>query len=333
MRTRESTPASHQEQRLKELGRAVIRTEASAVSALEERVDETFVRACTYLLACEGRIVVLGMGKSGHVGSKIAATLASTGSPAFFVHPGEASHGDLGMITSKDTVLALSNSGETEEILTLLPVIKRLGVPLIALTGRPDSTLGREASVCIDVSVGAEACPLGLAPTASTTATLAMGDALAVALLQSRGFTVEDFARSHPAGTLGRRLLLRVADVMHTGDAVPSVAIGTPLRDALLEMSRKGLGMTAVVGEGRQVLGIFTDGDLRRTLDRGIDVRSVSVDQVMIRTFKTTHDDVLAAEALQFMEANKINGLLVLDSEQRLIGALNMHDLLRARVV
>jgi arabinose-5-phosphate isomerase len=277
--------------------------------------------------------VVLGMGKSGHIGGKLAATLASTGSPAFFVHPGEASHGDLGMITRRDVVIALSNSGETDEILTILPIIKRLGVPLVALTGNPDSTLGRESDVAIDVSVVQEACPLGLAPTASTTATLAMGDALAVALLESRGFTAEDFARSHPAGSLGRRLLLHVADIMHTGAAVPRVTRGTPLTDALLEMSRKGLGMTAVVDRDGQVAGIYTDGDLRRSLDRGVDVRATLVDQVMIHTCRTVSPELLAAEALQFMEANKINGLLVVDGDHRLVGALNMHDLLRARVM
>jgi len=320
-------------QQLKELGSAVIRTEADAVSALEARIDDAFVGACAYLLACEGRIVVLGMGKSGHIGSKIAATLASTGSPAFFVHPGEASHGDLGMITSKDVVIALSNSGETEEILTILPIIKRLGVPLITMTGNPASSLAREADVSIDVSVTKEACPLGLAPTASTTATLAMGDAMAVALLESRGFTAENFARSHPAGSLGRRLLLHVGDIMHTGDAVPRVPQSTPLAEALMEMSRKGLGMTAVVdGDGRAV-GIYTDGDLRRTLDRGIDIRDTIVDAVMTRDCKTVGAELLAAETLQFMEENKINGLLIEDGERRLIGALNMHDLLQARVM
>jgi arabinose-5-phosphate isomerase len=319
--------------RLRALGGAVIHTEAEAVAALEARIDDSFVRACGYLLACEGRIVVLGMGKSGHIGGKMAATLASTGSPAFFVHPGEASHGDLGMITSRDVVLALSNSGETEEILTILPIIRRLGVPFIAMTGNPASTLAREADVAIDVSVTKEACPLGLAPTASTTAALAMGDALAVALLESRGFTAEDFARSHPAGSLGRRLLLRVSDVMHSGAGVPQVPQGTMVSEALLEMSRKGLGMTAVVdGEGR-VAGIYTDGDLRRTLDQGIDIRTLPVDRVMTRHCRTISPELLAAEALQFMEASKINGLLVLDGQRRLIGALNMHDLLRMRVL
>jgi len=327
------TLSDRESQQLKELGSAVIRTEAQAVSALEARIDAGFVRACTYMLACEGRIVVLGMGKSGHIGGKIAATLASTGSPAFFVHPGEASHGDLGMITSKDVVIALSNSGETEEILTILPIIKRLGVPLIAMTGSPASSLGQEADVAIDVSVEQEACPLGLAPTASTTATLAMGDAMAVALLESRGFTAENFARSHPAGSLGRRLLLHVNDIMHTGDEIPRVSQGTPLTEALVEMSRKGLGMTAVVDAEGRAIGIYTDGDLRRTLDRGLDIRGTPVDAVMTCDCKTVRAEMLAAETLQFMEENKINGLLVEDAEGRLIGALNMHDLLQARVM
>ncbi len=325
--------SSEEAGRLKALGSAVIRNEAAAVQALESRIDESFTRACGFMLGCRGRIVVLGMGKSGHIAGKLAATLASTGSPAFFVHPGEASHGDLGMITSQDVVIALSNSGETDEILTILPIIKRLGVPLIAMTGKPDSTLAREADVNIDVSVAEEACPLGLAPTSSTTAALAMGDAMAVALLESRGFTAEDFARSHPAGTLGRRLLLHVADIMHTGTGIPRVPPGTSLAEALEEMSSKGLGMTAVVDAQGQVAGVYTDGDLRRSLDRGIDIRNAAVDEVMTPHCRTVQPDLLAAEALQFMEANKINGLLVVDQEQRLIGALNMHDLLRARVM
>jgi arabinose-5-phosphate isomerase len=319
--------------RIRTLGRAVIETEAAAVAALADRIDDRFVEACRYLLACPGRIVVLGMGKSGHVGGKIAATLASTGSPAFFVHPGEASHGDLGMITPQDAVLALSNSGETAEILTILPIIKRLGVPLIALTGRPGSTLAREANVSIDVSVAAEACPLGLAPTSSTTATLAMGDALAVALLEARGFTADDFARSHPAGTLGRRLLLHVADVMHRGEHIPKVALGTSLLATLEEMSRKGLGMSAVVDGADRLVGIFTDGDLRRALDQGIDVHGTVVDQVMTRGCVTVAAPDLAASALHLMESRSINGLLVVDDEGRPVGALNMHDLLRAGVV
>lgn len=318
---------------IRRLGRAVIETEARSIAALAERIDDAFVRACRYMLACQGRIVVLGMGKSGHIGGKVAATLASTGSPAFFVHPGEASHGDLGMITPKDVVLALSNSGETEEMLTILPLIKRLGVPLIAMTGNARSTLADTADVHIDVSVEEEACPLGLAPTASTTAALAMGDALAVALLESRGFTAEDFARSHPAGSLGRRLLLHVADIMHTGGGVPRVFRGTLLRDTLMEMSRKGLGMSAVVDEQNRVVGVYTDGDLRRTLDRSVDIHNTIVDEVMTPGAVTIRADILAAEALRIMEDNRINALLIVDQECRLMGAINMHDLLRAGVV
>jgi arabinose-5-phosphate isomerase len=273
------------------------------------------------------------MGKSGHIGGKVAATLASTGSPAFFVHPGEASHGDLGMITAADVVLALSNSGETDEIVTILPLIKRIGVPLITLTGNPESRLAREATVNIDVSVAKEACPLGLAPTASTTAALAMGDALAVALLEARGFSAEDFARSHPGGRLGRRLLLHIADIMHSGEAVPRVREDMPMREALLEMSRKGLGMTAIVDADERVLGIFTDGDLRRALDRRVDPHTVGIAEVMTRRCKTVGPSVLAAEALHLMQTHKINGLLVVDGDGRLVGALNMHDLLRAGVL
>jgi len=331
--TRKYALAPGDEDRIRSLGRAVIETEAAAVAALTERIDDAFVQACRYMLACLGRIVVLGMGKSGHIGGKVAATLASTGSPAFFVHPGEASHGDLGMITPQDVVLALSNSGETPEILTILPIIKRLGVPLIAMTGRPASTLAREADVHLDVTVAAEACPLGLAPTSSTTATLAMGDALAIALLQHRGFTADDFARSHPAGSLGRRLLLHVADVMHRGERIPQVTLGTSLIASLEEMSRKGLGMTAVVDGDGVLAGIFTDGDLRRALDRGVDVHRTAIEEVMTRGCVTTAADDLAAEALQLMESKSINGLLAVDTEGRPVGALNMHDLLRAGVV
>ena len=320
-------------ERLKALGLAVIDTEAEAVAALRERIDDGFARACQYLLGCRGRVVVSGMGKSGHVGGKIAATLASTGTPAFFVHPGEASHGDLGMITSQDVLLALSNSGETDELVNILPLIKRLGVPLVTMTGNPRSSLAEAADVNLDVSVAREACPLGLAPTSSTTAALVMGDALAVALLEARGFTAEDFARSHPGGRLGRRLLLHVADIMHRGERVPAVRGDVPLREALVEMSRQGLGMTAVVDADRRVIGIFTDGDLRRTLDRGIDVRAVRVDAVMIAHPVTANAELLAAEALALMESRKINALLVTDADGRLVGALNMHDLLRARVV
>lgn len=319
--------------KLQQLGRAVIDTEVVAVQALASRIDHNFALACEFMLRCKGRIVVLGMGKSGHIGGKIAATLASTGSPAFFVHPGEASHGDLGMITSSDVVLALSNSGETDEILTILPLIKRLNVPLITLTGNPDSTLARAASVNIDVSVEQEACPLGLAPTSSTTATLVMGDAIAVALLEARGFTADDFARSHPGGRLGRRLLLMIEDVMHTGAEIPKVSADAPLSAALVEMTRKGLGMTTVVDDRGRLLGIFTDGDLRRAFDRSVDVHGTTIGEIMTRHCKTVNAKMLAAEALQLMEKHKINALPVVDGDGNLVGAFNMHDLLRAGVV
>jgi arabinose-5-phosphate isomerase len=319
--------------KIQQLGRAVLETEAQAVAALCERVDGGFVRACRYMLACRGRVVVLGMGKSGHIGGKIAATLASTGTPAFFVHPGEASHGDLGMITPKDVVLALSNSGETDELLTILPLIKRLGVPLICMTGNPRSRLAKTAEVHIDVSVAKEACPLGLSPTASTTAALAMGDALAVALLERRGFTAEDFARSHPAGALGRRLLLHLSDIMHTGEEIPRVQQGTLLRGTLVEMSRKGLGMSAVVDAESRVVGIFTDGDLRRALDRSVDIHRTKIDEVMTRRSVSVPPDMLAAEGLRIMEEKRINALLIVDDDRCLIGAINMHDLLRAGVL
>ncbi len=319
---------------LQELALAVIDTEARAVSRLAEEIRKpSFAQACHLMLDCRGRVVVIGMGKSGHISGKIAATLASTGTPAFFVHPGEASHGDLGMITAADVVLALSNSGETAEIITILPIIKRLKVPLIAMTGNPQSTLALAATASINVSVEKEACPLGLAPTASTTAALAMGDALAIALLETRGFTEEDFARSHPGGALGRRLLLLIDDLMHTGDAIPHVTPDTLLSDALVEMTRKGLGMTAVVDADGKLAGVFTDGDLRRTIDHRIDLRSARVQDVMTVNCKTVHPGMLAAEALQIMDATKINALPVVNADNKLIGALNMHDLLRAGVV
>jgi arabinose-5-phosphate isomerase len=313
--------------------RRVLAVEADAVSALAGRLDAGFARACELCLACRGRIVVLGMGKSGHIGSKVAATLASTGTPAFFVHPGEAGHGDLGMITGDDVVLALSNSGETAEIVTLLPLIKRLGVKLIALTGKPGSTIARAADVNLDASVAEEACPLNLAPTASTTAALAMGDALAIALLESRGFTEQDFARSHPGGTLGRRLLLHAGDLMHTGDAIPTVTAEVPLAAALLEMTRKSLGMTAIVDADFRVLGVFTDGDLRRALDREIDMHATPIAGVMTRGGRTIGRDTLAGEAVKLMQDHKITVLLVTDADGRLEGVLHMHDLLRAGVV
>lgn len=316
-----------------ELGREVINIEALAVNALLDRLDETFAAACQTMDQCQGRVVVTGMGKSGHIGGKLAATLASTGTPAFFVHPGEASHGDLGMITPGDVVLALSNSGETAEVLTILPIIKRMNTPLIAMTGNPDSTLAHESDVHIDVSVEKEACPLDLAPTASTTAALVMGDALAIALLQARGFTHEDFARSHPGGSLGKRLLLRVSDMMHDGDQMPVVQSSATLRDAVMEMTAKGLGMTAVLDDDKNLVGIFTDGDLRRSLDEKHDVHTATVTQVMTSGGIRIAADKLAAEALKLMDEKQINALLVTDDQGKLVGALNMHDLLRAGVV
>ena len=321
------------EEVIRRLGREVLEVEAAAILGLRERVDAAFFRACAYCLDCKGRVVVTGMGKSGHVGGKIAATLASTGTPAFFVHPGEASHGDLGMITATDVVLAISNSGETPEILTILPLIKRLGVPLVAMTGRPGSTLASAADAHLDVGVDKEACPLNLAPTASTTATLAMGDALAVALLNSRGFTREDFAFSHPGGLLGRRLLLHVRDIMRTGERVPRVAPGLAVTEGLFEVSRKGLGMTAVVDPEDRVLGIFTDGDLRRTLDAKHDLTATRIEEVMTRNVKTVRGDMLAAEAVRLMETHAITALLVVAADGRLEGAFNVHDLLQAGVM
>lgn len=307
--------------------------EIKAVEGLLEHINADFVRACEMILGSDGRVVVMGMGKSGHVGRKIAATLASTGTPAFFVHPAEASHGDMGMITPNDIVLALSNSGTTAEILTLLPLIKRLGIRLISLTGNPQSTLARAAEANLDARVEHEACPLNLAPTSSTTAALVMGDALAVALLEARGFTAEDFAFSHPGGALGRRLLLKVEQLMHTGAALPTVARGTPLREALMEMTRKGLGMTVVVEEDGRLAGVFTDGDLRRTLDRNLDVHATPIEQIMTVHGKTVTADMLAAQALKIMEDHKIGALVVVDNTDRPVGAVNMHDFLRAGVV
>jgi len=320
-------------QELADIGRAVLEIEARTLTQLVSRIDAAFVEAARLMLDCDGRVVVLGMGKSGHVGGKIAATLASTGTPAFFVHPGEASHGDMGMITPRDVVLALSNSGETDELTVLLPLIKRLGVPLVVLTGRPDSTLARAASVAIHVAVSEEACPLGLAPTSSTTAALAMGDALAIALLQARGFTERDFARAHPGGSLGRRLLLKIDDLMHDGDDMPTVGPDASVAEALVEMTRSGLGMTAVVDAGRRVLGVFTDGDLRRVFEHDRDMRDARISEVMTRSCKTVGRDLLAAEALRIMQEHKINALLVVDDDNCLQGVLNMHDLLRARVL
>ncbi len=315
-------------------GRRVVEVETAALQALARRIDGAFSAACRLILDSKGRVVATGMGKSGHIARKIAATLASTGTPAFFVHPAEAGHGDLGMITDADVVLALSYSGESDEILALLPALKRQGNAVIAMTGRPESSLAREADVHLDVGVPAEACPLDLAPTSSTTASLAMGDALAVALLEARDFTADDFARSHPAGSLGRRLLLHITDVMHAGDEVPRVGTDASLAEALVEMSRKRLGLTAIVDAYGRLQGIFTDGDLRRALDDpGLDVRAAKIADVMTRNPKTIAADQLAAEAARLMETHKINGLVVVDGQGRAVGALNIHDLLRARVV
>jgi arabinose-5-phosphate isomerase len=315
------------------LARAVIETEAAAINALPERVDDQFVAACEAMLACQGRIVVIGMGKSGHIGSKIAATLASTGTPAFFVHPAEAGHGDMGMIKPEDVVLLISNSGETDELNAILPPLKRLGLRLIAMTGNPRSTLARHADIHIDVSVAKEACPLGLAPTSSTTATLVMGDALAVALLESRGFTREDFARSHPAGALGRRLLLHIRDIMHSGDQVPRVDESASLSETIVEVTRKRLGMCAITDSQGHVVGVFTDGDLRRALDSALDPHTTPIHRIMTRGGKSIRPDALAVEALQMMQDFRIQGLLVIDESGQLQGALNFQDLLAAGVV
>ena len=314
-------------------GQEVIATEQAALETLKPFINESFQQACQLILACTGRVVVMGMGKSGHIGNKIAATLASTGTPAFFVHPAEASHGDLGMITAHDVVIAISNSGEAHEILSILPVLKRLHIPLISITANGQSSLAQFANISLEIGKSVEACPLGLAPTSSTTATLVLGDALAVALLAARGFTAEDFALSHPGGALGRKLLLRVADLMHSGDNIPIVQEQTLIRDALLEISRKGLGMTAVVDTQGQLTGIYTDGDLRRTLDLEVDVRTTPIVHVMSKNPKTIRQHLLAAEAVALMEEKKINGVIVVDEQHKPIGALNMHDLLKAGVV
>ncbi len=315
------------------LAAEVLDIESRAVNQLKSRLDDSFIAACQLCLDTDGRVVVTGMGKSGHIGGKIAATLASTGTPSFFMHPAEASHGDLGMITASDTLLAVSYSGETEEIVTILPLVKRMGAKLISMTGKPGSTLANAADVHLDVSVSEEACPLKLAPTASTTATLAMGDAMAVALLKSRGFTAEDFALSHPSGTLGKRLILRVGDVMHAGDRVPAVGEQVSLSDGLVEMTQKGLGMTAIVDSGGHLLGIFTDGDLRRALDAGKDVHKTDMNSVMHRDCITARPDMMAAEAVRILEENKITALLIVDDNGVLVGALNIHDLFRAGVM
>jgi arabinose-5-phosphate isomerase len=314
-------------------GRRTISMERKAIASLEERIDASFVRACELIQDCTGRVIVMGMGKSGHIGRKIAATLASTGTPAFFVHPGEASHGDLGMITAKDVVIAISYSGSSAEIITLLPLFKRLGITIISMTGNPNSVLAQASNAHLDISVESEACPLDLAPTSSTTVTVVLGDALAVALLEARGFTAEDFAFSHPGGALGRKLLLRVTDVMHHGSEVPRVAPTTSIPRALSEMTSKGFGMTTVVSDSDQLLGIFTDGDLRRCLDNGINISEAKIADVMTKSPRTIHKDTLAAEALKIMETRKITALVVEDDDRRPLGVLHMHDLLRAGLV
>jgi len=325
----QQTPPEH----LLTLARQVLDIEADALRALSTRLDAGFADAVHLILACSGRVVVSGMGKSGHVGGKIAATLASTGTPAFFMHPGEASHGDLGMITPNDVVLALSNSGESNEIVSIVSLIKRRGAKLIAMTGNPNSTMAREADVHLNAAVDKEACPLNLAPTASTTAALALGDALAVALLDARGFSADDFARTHPGGSLGRRLLVHVRDVMHTGDELPRIDLDASLKVALLEMTQKGLGMTAVVDAAARVVGVFTDGDLRRALEHALDLQQARVADLMTKHPKTIRADELAVAAVEKMDTLKINGLLVVDDDNTLLGALNMHDLLKAGVV
>ena len=319
--------------RILDNARRTLAIEADALRAAEQRIDGAFEQAVETILAARGRLVVTGMGKSGLIGRKIAATLASTGTPSLFMHPAEGSHGDLGMVTNSDAVLAISSSGETEEVVALLPILQRLSVPLVAMVGRLDSTLGRRADAVIDISVATEACPMNLAPTASTTVTLAMGDALAVSLLEERDFTPEDFARFHPGGSLGKQLLLRIADLMHTGDALPQVAESGPLREALLEMSSKQLGMTAVVDEAGQLTGLVTDGDLRRALDQSLDLQGTRVSEAMTPAPLTIGPDDLAARGLQIMEDKAINGLLVVNDDGALIGALNMHDFLRAGVI
>ena len=316
-----------------DLAREVLGIEAAAVQSLVTRIDESFLRALDVILRCEGRVIVSGMGKSGHIARKIAATMSSTGTPAYFVHPGEASHGDLGMITDEDVIIALSYSGESQELMTIVPVIKRQGAKLISMTGNPASSLAEAADVHLDVHVDKEACPMGLAPTTSTTATLALGDALAMALLDAKGFGAEDFARSHPGGSLGRRLLTHVRDIMRSGERLPMVGEGAMLSDAILEISKKGVGMTAIVDAGQRVLGIYTDGDLRRTLEKKLDFGSTPVRDAMSANPRCIGPDNLAVEAVQMMEQYNISQMLVVDEQHRLVGALNMHDLLHAKVI
>ena len=317
----------------RESGIRTIQLEAEAILELISHLDQSFDQACELMMGCKGRIVVTGMGKSGHIGRKIAATLASTGTPAFFVHPGEASHGDMGMFTKDDVIIALSNSGETSEIVTILPLIKRMGAPLISITGNQNSTLSQEADANLHIGVEKEACPLNLAPTSSTTAQLVLGDALAIALLEAKGFSAEDFAFSHPGGSLGSKLLLKVKNIMHAEQEVPVVALGTSIKEALLEVTNKRLGMTTVVNQEGQLAGIFTDGDLRRTLDQNLDLASTAIEQVMTRQSTTVSEEMLAAEALKVMQDKKINALIICDNDQKPVGALNMHDMLKAGVI
>lgn len=318
---------------IKRTASRTISMELEAIEALKDRINDDFVRACELILECKGRTIVTGMGKSGHIGNKIAATLASTGTPSFFVHPGEASHGDLGMITKDDLVIGISNSGSSSEIVTLLPLLKRMGVPLISMTGNADSPLAEAADAQLDISIEMEACPLNLAPTSSTTVTLVMGDALAVALLEARGFSAKDFAFSHPGGALGRKLLLRVGDIMHKDGEVPKVGHNTQLSQALVVMTEKGFGMTTIIDEQQQLIGVFTDGDLRRSVDQGKDLSRALMSDVMSANPKTVHKDILAAEALGIMEERSITALIVEDDQKHPIGVLHMHDLLRAGVV
>lgn len=313
-------------------GQEVIEIESNAIQSLKNRIDPLFATACQHLLDCKGRIIVMGMGKSGHIARKIAATFASTGSPSFFIHPGEAKHGDFGMITRTDVVLIISNSGETEEILDILPFLKNLHLPLISLCGKSQSTLAKSATVNIDISIPKEACPLGLAPTSSTTAALVMGDALAISLLQSRGFTAEDFARSHPGGTLGRRLLLKVDEIMHKGDAIPKVDFDAVLKTALLEMTQKKLGMTTVLNKDKKLVGVFTDGDIRRAFDNNADINSTQIHEIMCKTPKVIPSQILAADALRIMENYKITSLVIIEQNEP-VGVVHMHDILRSGVI
>jgi arabinose-5-phosphate isomerase len=323
----------NQKSNLKQSAIRTIEIEHRAVAELLNRIDDDFEKACELILACKGRVVVTGMGKSGHIANKIAATLASTGTPSMYVHPGEASHGDLGMITNNDIVLSLSNSGTTEEIATLLPVLKRRAIPLISITGNPASILATSADIALDATVSEEACPLGLAPTASTTVALVLGDALAMALLEARGFTHEDFAYSHPGGRLGRRLLLKVSDIMHAGDEIPRVPVHTRLSDALLEMTKKGFGLTTVSDENDKICGVFTDGDLRRAIDGGLDIKTTGIESVMSVDYKHIQENALAVEAAKLMQDANIYAAVVKDSNDELVGMIKMHDLLKANVV